>query len=39
MDANKKIPNTSELVKKNCHAKITEIEGKMSSVTGLLLMH
>ena len=36
-DAEKKIPNTSGLVKKtDLHAKITEIESKIPSITGLV---
>ena len=34
-DADKKIPDTSELAKKNLNTKIAEIEGKIPSITGL----
>ena len=34
-EADKKIPGLSGLVKKDYNAKITEIEGKISSINGL----
>ena len=37
VDIDKKIPNTSGLVKKtDCNSKITEIENKIPSITGLV---